>query len=300
MTAFYDNMIARMAYIGLVYCSAVWGATFFLVKDALADMGPVAMVAYRFLLAALCLLPWALRRRRLTALLWEGFVLSVILFGLYVSQTVGLRYTTASNCAFITGLFVVLVPIYMLALYRKPLAPSQWLAVAVAVGGLWLLTGGLTGVNPGDALSLIAAATYAGHLLFTDKCVRADADVVLLAFHQFWMTSALAFLACAVLRLPMAVAAPRGWEVILFLALFPTLSAFSLQILIQKKLPPLTVSLGFSLEPVFAALFAWTVGGEVFVGRRAVGGLLIVAAMVLGELHRFDFIKARKKEVLPL
>ncbi|MDD5630301.1 MAG: EamA family transporter [Elusimicrobia bacterium] len=289
-----------MSYLGLVYCSAVWGATFFMVKDALADVGAVPMVAYRFLLAALCLLPWVLRHRRPAALLWEGFILSLILAGLYVSQTVSLGYTTASNCAFITGLFVVLVPLYLLAFYRRPLRPAQWLAVTVAVAGLWLLTGGLSGVNRGDALSLVAAATYAGHLLFTDKCVRAEADVVLLAFHQFWMTAALAFLACAALRLPMAVAGPRGWGVILFLALFPTLSAFFLQILIQKKLPPLTVSLGFSLEPVFAALFAWTVGGEAFVGRKAVGGLFIVAAMVLGELNRFEFLKARRKEVLPV
>jgi drug/metabolite transporter (DMT)-like permease len=288
-----------MSYIGLVYCAAIWGATFFMVKDALAAVDPVAMVAHRFLIAALCLLPWALRRR-LKALLWEGFVLSLILTALYISQTVGLGHTTASNCAFITGLFVVFVPLYMLALYRKPLAATQWLAVAVAVGGLWLLTGGLAGVNRGDALSLIAAATYAGHLLFTDRCVRSDADVVLLAFHQFWMTAALAYLACAVLRLPLAAAAPKGWHVIVFLALFPTLSAFFLQILIQRKLPPLTVSLGFSLEPVFAALFAWTLGGEQFVGRRAVGGLLIVAAMVLGELHRFDLLRARRKEVLPV
>ncbi len=288
-----------MSYLGLVYCAAIWGATFFMVKDALASVDPVAMVAHRFLIAALLLLPWALRRR-LKALLWEGFVLSLILAALYISQTVGLGHTAASNCAFITGLFVVFVPLYMLALYRKPLAATQWLAVVVAVGGLWLLTGGLTGVNRGDALSLIAAATYAGHLLFTDRCVRSDADVVLLAFHQFWMTAAMAYLACFVLRLPLAVAEPKGWLVIVFLALFPTLSAFYLQILIQRKLPPLTVSLGFSLEPVFAALFAWTLGGEEFVGRRAVGGLLIVAAMVLGELHRFGFPRARRKEVLPV
>lgn len=288
-----------MSYLGLVYCAAIWGATFFMVKDALASVDPVAMVAHRFLIAALLLLPWALRRR-LKALLWEGFVLSLILAALYISQTVGLGHTTASNCAFITGLFVVFVPLYMLVLYRKPLAATQWLAVTVAVGGLWLLTGGLSGVNRGDALSLIAAATYAGHLLFTDRCVRSDADVVLLAFHQFWMTAAMAYLACFVLRLPVAVAAPKGWLVIVFLALFPTLSAFFLQILIQRKLPPLTVSLGFSLEPVFAALFAWTLGGEEFVGRRAVGGMLIVAAMVLGELHRFDVLRARRKEVLPV
>jgi drug/metabolite transporter (DMT)-like permease len=289
-----------MATIGLIYCAAVWGATFFLVKDALASVPPVAMVAYRFAIAAACLLPWALRRRRPQALLKEGFILSLLLLALYVSQTVGLGLTTASNCAFITGLFVVFVPLFLWAIFRRSLSATEWLAVAVAVGGLWLLTGGLAGVNLGDGLSLVAAAAYAGHVLFTDKCIRADADVVLLAFHQFWMTSALAFAVCGFGRLPMAVGGSSGWGVIVFLALFPTLSAFFLQMLIQKRLPPLTVSLGFSLEPVFAAFFAWTIGGEPFAARTAVGGLCVVAAMILGELHRLDFIRARRKELLPL
>jgi len=288
-----------MAFIGLIYCAAIWGATFFMVKDALRDLNPVAMVGYRFLIAAVCLLPAVWRRGRVSALMWEGFVLALILLALYVSQTVGLLYTTASNCAFITGLFVVFVPLFLLAFQSKPLAGSQAVAVAVAVAGLWLLTGGVKGVNRGDALSLIAAATYALHILFSDRCVKAQADLLLLAFHQFWMTAALAFIACAVMRYPLAVASTRGWEVVVFLALFPTLSAFFIQLLIQKRLPPLTVSLGFSLEPVFAALFAWTLGGEKFLARGAAGGLMIVAAMILGEWHRPEFAKARSKEVLP-
>ncbi|MDD5657967.1 MAG: DMT family transporter [Elusimicrobia bacterium] len=288
-----------MATIGLIYCSVVWGASFFMVKDALASVSPTAMVAYRFALAAACLLPWVLRRNP-AALLREGFVLSLMLLALFLGQAVGMGVTTASNCAFITGLFVVFTPLFLLMFFRRPLAAAQWLAVGVAVGGLWLLTGGLRGVNLGDGLSLVAAATYAGHVLYTDKCIRADADMILLAFHQFWMTSALAFAACGLGRLPMAVSGPSGWGVIVFLALIPTLSAFYVQMLIQKRLPPLTVSLGFSLEPVFAAIFAWTVGGEPFSGRRAVGGLCIVAAMVLGELHRLDFIRARRRELLPI
>ncbi|MFA6003413.1 MAG: DMT family transporter [Elusimicrobiota bacterium] len=289
-----------MAAIGLLYCAVIWGATFFIVKDALADVGAVAMVAYRFILAAACLLPWVWRKPRPWRHLRESAILAVILLVLYVTQTLGLAYTTVTNSAFITGLFVVFVPVFLLVFLRRSLALTQWLAVGLSVAGLWLLTGGMPGVNRGDALSLAAAMTYSGHLLYTDRCVRADADVLLLAFHQFWMTGLLAFIACGLLGLPLAVASPRAWWVMVFLAVFPTLSAFFIQMVIQKRLPPLTVSLGFSLEPVFAAIFAWTLGGEPFVARRALGGLVILAAMILGEVHRFDFPRARQKEVLPL
>jgi drug/metabolite transporter (DMT)-like permease len=267
-----------MATIGLLYCAAIWGATFVIVKDALADVSAVPMVAYRFAIAAACLLPWVWRRG--LGRLWrEGFILSLILLVLYVGQTAGLAWTSASNGAFISGLFVVFVPIFQLAFSGRPLPGPEALAVALALAGLWLVTGGLAGITRGDTLSLIAAATYAGHVLFTDKFIREDADILVLAFHQFWMTSALAFAACGLWHLPMAVAGPKAWGVIAFLAILPTMSAFVVQMLIQKKLSPMSVSLGFSLEPVFAALFAWTWGGEPFSARKAVGGLCIVAAM---------------------
>ena len=170
---------------GLGYCAAGWGATFFMVKDALAGVDPVAMVAHRFLLSALLLAPWALTRAARFKHLKESFILAVLLFLLYVSQTIGLGYTTASNSGFITGLFVIFVPIFLLVFFGKPPTKVQWGASLLALSGLWLLTGGVRSANFGDAITLIAAATYAGQLLTTDKYVRADADVVVLAIQLY-------------------------------------------------------------------------------------------------------------------
>lgn len=286
--------------LGLLYAALIWGSTFFVVKGVLDDVDPIALVGYRFLLSALFLLPWTLRRPRPSALLKEGIVLGALLMVLYVSQTSGLQHTTASNSGFITGLFVFFVPLFLLIFLRKPPDPGQWAAVALAVAGLWLLTGGPGGFNQGDALTLLAAMTYAGHLLATDRFVAGDADPVLLAFHQFWFCGAasviLAWAAGASFRVGSASAA---WT-ILFLTLFPNLSAFFIQIVAQKHTAPLKVSLIFSLEPVFAAAFAWTLGEEPFSAAKAAGGGLILAGMVLGEVSRLSLLKGRKKEVLPV
>ena len=293
-------MRRRLLDLGLLYCSLIWGATFFLVKDSLAQVDPVTLVAYRFLISAAVMLPWVVARPRPGRLLKEGLILGALLMILYVSQTAGLKHTTASNSAFITGLFVFFVPLFLLLFLRKPPAPGQWAAVGLAVAGLWLLTGGVGGVNRGDVLTLLAAVTYAAHVLVTDLYVRRDADLVLLAFHQFWFCG----VACLIMALaagsPLTVGTPRTWGTILFLALFPNVIAFYVQMVAQKETPPLKVSLIFSLEPVFAAIFAWTVGGESFALRKAAGGLLILSGMVLGEVSRLSLAKGRRQEVLPV
>ena len=287
------------ADLGLAFCAAVWGATFFLVKDALSGVDPAAMVALRFILAALLLSPWALSRSSPGRHLKESALLAVLLFLLYVSQTVGLGYTSASNSGFITGLFVIFVPLFLLFFVGRPPTRIQWASSVLALAGLWLLTGGIRSANFGDAITVVAAATYAGHLLATDKFVRADADLVVLAFHQFWMTGLLAAVYVLASGRSFAMVSERAGATIVFLAAVPTLAAFFVQMKAQKTVPPVKVSLIFSLEPVFAALFAWTVGGEAFVPSRAAGGGLIVAAMIAGELSKLDLVKGRRKEVLP-
>ncbi|UPT73596.1 MAG: DMT family transporter [Elusimicrobiota bacterium] len=259
------------ADLGLVYCAAVWGATFYMVKDALNGVDAVAMVAHRFLLSALLLAPWALVRPSRGRHLKEAAILAVLLFLLYATQTVGLAYTSASNSGFITGLFVIFVPVFMLMFFKQAPTLVQWISSGLALIGLWMLTGGISSVNFGDLITLVAAATYAGHLLATDKYVRADADAVVLAFHQFWMTGAMALVYCLASGRSLAVEGDKAGGTIAFLAAVPTLSAFFIQMWAQKFTQPVKVSLIFSLEPVFAALFAWTLGGERFVPGRAAG-----------------------------
>lgn len=295
-----DRLKKRFADFGLVYCAAIWGSTFIVTKGALDSVDPAAMVGIRFLISSLLLLPWVLRRRNKAGMMKESALLSIFLSILYLSQTTGLLYTSASNSGFITGLFIIFIPAFMFLFRGERPAFPQIVSSGLAVAGMWLLTGGVSGFNLGDALTLAAAAAYSAHLIFTDKYVRTGADTVLLAFHQFWMVSLISFSAALLAGRQLAVADLKGWGVITFLAVFPTLSAFYIQMLAQKTSEPFRVGIIFTLEPVFAALFAWTLGGEKFVLVKAAGGFLIVSGMIIGELSKIYFKNAAKTEVLPV
>lgn len=288
-----------LLHAGLVYAALVWGATFILVKDALSGVHPVALVGWRFLAAALFLLPFVLRKPEPWRMLREGAYLGALLVALYVSQTTGLLYTSASNSGFITGGFILFVPPTMYFYAKEKPNLGHWASVLLALAGLWLVTGGIHGANKGDAITLIAAATYTAHVFATDRYVRADADFVLLAFHQFWITGAASLFGGALFGLPLSVTTSRSAWAILFLTLVPTLSAYYVQMVAQKEVKPMTVSLIFALEPLFAALFAWTLGGEPFRPLGALGGALIVGAIMLGELSRLP-LSHKDKELLPI
>jgi drug/metabolite transporter (DMT)-like permease len=273
--------MSRWMDAGLVYSAAIWGSTFFIVKDSLQYVDAVALVGYRFLLAAAILGAYLLyKKKNLFENFLPGLVMGTILFFLYVPQTIGLKYTTAANSGFITGLFVAFIPIFGLMFKRIP-TRNQIIAVAVSVIGLWFLTGGLVGANFGDLITLIAAMTYALHVLFADRFLKA-CDPYILSFQQFFVTGVLGILTALIFGLPLAAQAQGVW-IIIFLALFPSLSAFVIQLVAQKTESPLKVGLIFTLEPVFAAIFAWTLGGESVTYASAFGGLLIVAAMMLAE-----------------
>jgi len=273
------------ANLGLFYAAAIWGATFFIVKDALADIHPIILVGYRFLIAGLILLGFLLLARKpILQNIRKGMFLGFILWLLYIPQTIGLGITTASNCGFITGLFVVFVPLFLRTIFKRKPTVMEVVASGVALIGLWVLTGGLSVINTGDILTLVAAMTYALHLLYTDKYMKGDVDPYILCCQQFLFIGVLSLIVGLLFRLPFAVGSQEAVWTVLFLALFPSLMAFVIQTLAQRIVSPLRVSLVFALEPVFAAIFAWTLGGEQFVLRGAIGGLFIFAALIISGL----------------
>lgn len=141
---------------GLLYAAAIWGATFFIVKDALSAIDPLVLVGHRFTIAAAVLavvLP--LTGRSLIRQWRQGVVLGLMLWFIYAPQTVGLKFTTASNSGFITGLFVVFVPLLAFFLFRRRATSRELLALGLAFIGLWFLTGGIDAINLGDLITLI-------------------------------------------------------------------------------------------------------------------------------------------------
>lgn len=270
---------------GLVFAAVSWGSTFFLLKNMVADTHPLTITGWRFLIAALLLgLFLSIQKKRLWADLRFGGALSFLVVLVYAPQAIGLQFTSATNSGFITGLFVAFVPFFAWAAFKKTPEVSKFIAVAVALIGLWFLTGGLDQINIGDLLTLITAVTYALHLLFTGILVK-KIDPIVLTFQQFLFAG----LACLLLAVGSGVDLQIGSTYslfgILYLALIPTLAALVIQAIAQKHVSAIKTAIIFCLEPVFAALFAWTIGGEALTMPQAIGGSLIFAAMLIAETN---------------
>ncbi|MBI3590630.1 MAG: DMT family transporter [Candidatus Melainabacteria bacterium] len=275
-----------LADLGLLYASAVWGTTFFIVKGVVKHIDPVILCAYRFLLAAIIVSIFLLiTKRQLFSNLKEGFVLGFFLWAIYISQTIGLVFTSAANAAFITGLFVAFIPIFSFVFFRIMPSLIQIIAIFIALIGLWLLTGGLNSINKGDLITIITAIAYALHVLFGDKFVKNNIDPFVLCFQQFLFVSIFSFITAFFFKLDFAFSTENVFWIIIYLTLFPTVLAFLIQLIAQKITSPIKVSLIFALEPLFGAVFAWTFGKEAFILNSAFGGLLILLAIVISDLE---------------
>ncbi len=275
----------HLANLGLFYSAAIWGSTFFVVKSSLASIHPVILVGYRFTLAAIILGGLLIYLKKpLFANIRKGFLLGIFIWLLYITQTIGLGITTASNSGFITGMFVVFVPVFSLLIFKKKPSSTGIIASLVSLSGLWFLTGGLENINNGDLLTIIAAMAYAVHILFADGYVKSGIDPYVLSFQQFFFVGTASLATGLIFDIPFSMTSSKTAWIILFLTLFPTISAFVIQVIAQKFTAPIKVSLIFAFEPVFAAIFAWTLGNELFVAFRALGGLLIFLALVISGL----------------
>lgn len=278
----YKTLIAD---ISLVYVAAVWGSTFLLVKDGLNQVNPVALVGYRFLVAALVLGGYLiLTKRNPLKNMKEGLILGVFMWLMYVPQTAGLLYTKASNSGFITGMYIAFIPILSLILFKEKTSKRKIGALAISVTGLAILTGGLQEINLGDVLTLLTAMACAFHIILADKFMKKSLDPFILSFQQFIFTAILSFVVTVAFGMPIGLKSSSIVWVLLFLALFPTVSAFVIQLVAQKFTTPIKVAAIFSLEPVFSAIVAWTFGGETVTLNGAIGGSLIVAGMLASEL----------------
>jgi len=274
-----------LAYLGLMFDAVIWGATFFVVKNSLKDVDPVTLVAYRFLIAAAFLAAYLqISKRSLFKNFKPGLILGLILALLYIPQTIGLAYTSAANSAFITGIFVAFIPLLNYLVFKKKPRVIQYIVILVAIIGLYLLTGGIREINPGDMITILAAIMYAVHLILVAKYIGDDIDLVRLNFQQMLVVGGFSLLISLLFGRSLEIQSSSAIWTIIFLAILPTLIAFSIQLWAQKLVSPLRTSLIFSLEPLFGAVFAWTLGQEPFSLMQAVGGLMIVAAIIVYNL----------------
>ncbi len=281
------------AHVLLILATLAWGSTFVLIKFALADISPLLLNAYRMSLSAVVLaLAYFGELRHVT---WPaakmGALVGFFLWAGYECQTVGLKYTTPSKSAFLTGLSVILVPIFLAIGWRRMI--QRWTAVGVlaAFFGLYLLTVpasngnglNLSSINRGDLLTLGCSVSFALQIIFMGRAMQR---------FESGQIATLQAIVCAALTwitVPMAEKTFVTWSpvvvwTIIITALFCTAAAFAVQAWAQQFTPPTHTALIFALEPVFAWITSYIVLRERLGGRASLGATLILGGVLISEL----------------
>ena len=252
-----------MVLLALIAVTAVWGVTFVQVKDALAVYPLFAFLAVRYTIAAGALgLAGAPRVRSLDRSgLGAGTVVGALgALGIGL-QTAGLHRTTVSSTGFITGLYVVLTPLFGLLLFRTQVGVEVWAGVALSIAGLAMLSGVPAGSTEGNLLVLVSTSAQALQIVMVERYARRF-DAIALTLVAM-ATSCLGFLVVALARgdLPL----PRGWTVwgaLLVTGIFASALSVLIQVWAQRRMSAARIALVFALETVWAGVFGYWLSGD--------------------------------------
>ena len=287
-----------LATAALLAVTACWGSTFFLIHDLLERVPTLDFLAIRFAIASLTLI--LLAPRALGRLTRESRRQAVVLGCLYggaqILQTAGLAQTPASVSGFITGMYVVATPVFAALILRSRIGGMTWAAVVVAMVGLAVLTLGGLSVGYGEALIFVAAMIYALHIVGLGAWSQPQQALGMSIVQLIVIT-----VICTLCTAPNGIVVPDqldDWLSILYMAVFAGAFAMIGQTWAQAHLPPTRAAIIMSMEPVFAAVFAVLLGGESATIRMAVGGLLVLAAMLMAELGPRGTVEAEVQHLV--
>ena len=268
----------------LLLTALIWGSAFAVVENTLDSFAPGAIIAMRYVIGAA--ITAVLFRKHLKGIQKADVIRGALLCCAYLIQTIGLQYTTAGKNAFLTTIYVLLVPFGCRLLFGQKLQRSTLLAACMMLLGIGLLSldGEGGGLNIGDILTLVCGVFYAAHIIAVERCQR-KTDTYALIVLQF------AF--CALFAGIYSVAFERGMPMeftlgsvggLLYIAIFSTAIAMSLQNIGQSMAPASHAVILLSLESVFGVLFSCLLLGEKVTLQMGVGFAIIFAALLVSEL----------------
>jgi drug/metabolite transporter (DMT)-like permease len=283
----------------LVLGTAFWGISFSVTKLAIQDYSPSTFLFYRFLAATLVLSLIFLRYLRKTD--WHSVKIGVglaipLLFNTYL-QTLGIKHTSASQCAFVAGICVVIIPVLKLIVYRTAVPLKVWIAALVALSGLFIITvkDDLT-IGIGDLYTLTGAIGFAFYLLQVEKHSKRE---------NLIYTIVPMFGTCTVITLAIALLDTNAewqpgnntfWQGIAFCALFSTAYMYTISNISQRYISAERVSIIYLFEPTFGAVAAFYMLGEVLTWRILTGGSVIFIATMISELNYSHSLSRIKRQ----
>lgn len=286
---------AFLSKLALLTAALIWGSSFFIMKNSVDIFPMYHLLAMRFTLGCglLCLIFYKKLHRITKKTLLRGALIGVILFCAYTTQTLGLKQTTPGKNAFLTAVYVIVVPFFFWLISKKRPDVFNWMAAVLCLVGIGLVSvTGEMSIGIGDGLTLVGGALYAAHMVAIAKSSQ-DEDPVLLTLIQFGAAAACSWLfALSTEKFPPNVPA-AGWGAFLYLALFATAGALLLQNVGQKYTHPAAASILLSLESVFGVAFSMAFYGETLTPRLFVGFLMIFLSVMVSET-KLAFFKKRQ------
>ena len=299
-----------IADLSLLFVTFIWGTTFVLVQNAIDFLPPFAFNGIRFSLAALllffCLLFFNFKQLKQLnlKLLASGVFIGFWLFLGYVTQTIGLLYTTTSKAGFITGLSVVLVPLFSMFLLKQYPSKNAVFGVITATIGLFFLTlTDVSGLNVGDMFVFICAISFGMHIIITGK-VSNKYPTLLLTVIQISTVALLSSLSSFLFEdwrksvKQEILISSDVFTALIVTSVFATAIAFFIQTNFQKYTSATRVALIFAMEPVFAALTGYFWAHERLSVGALIGCILIFMGMIFAELPAGKLVFLRKSKSL--
>jgi drug/metabolite transporter (DMT)-like permease len=275
------------ADLGLLAATVFWGTTFILSKIILENISLFTYLAIRLSLAAIIMIIISLpfRKQFNSAVLHDGMILGVFLFLSYLFQMWGLKYTSAINAGFITGMHVVFVPVFLTLIFKDRPKISSAIGVLFAATGLYFFSGGdFYALNKGDILVFFCAFSVTFHVIFTARFAPKH-NVYLLTTVQLCTIALLSILLMFFENPVILVTSWKLTALIIYLALFGTVFTFIMQTAMQRFTTATRAALVFTMEPVFTAIFAFIIAGETLQKSGWLGGGFILTGMVIAEIE---------------
>lgn len=280
-------------YVMMLLTAIIWGFAFVAQKSSMDVMGPFTFNAARFVLGASCLLVLLpivkSRHGNLGKSGWGSAAgMGVLLFLGSITQQIGLISTTAGKAAFITGLYIVLVPL-LLALFGQRLSRSIWVAVAFGLTGLYLLSMKDATMVPasGDLWVLASAVFFALHIVVIGRA-SLEHDALRLSIVQFYICAVLSLIGMLFWETPSLQAISDGGLEILYAGVLSVGIAYTLQVFAQIRVPPHAAALVLSLETVFGAIGGVWLLGEEMTMRMLIGAGLMMIAILVAQIRPAD------------
>lgn len=282
------KLIEYLADFSLVTISLIWGSTFIVTKKIVEIFDPITFIFLRFAVATILLMiiciPLYKKMNRI--LLRDGVILGFTLFIIFFFQTLALKMATATEVGFLTGLYVLFVPVLSAVFLKKYPHIFSWLGVVLSTAGMVMISYRADiGISVGQIFGIINAFFIGVQILLTDVYSRKH-NVVLLTLLQIGTVCVCSGAYSYMFGTNQLEIMDNSYVIFAILALgvFATVVCFFLQTAMQKYTTPTKAAIMFTLEPISSGFFSFLIGGEILSGRQYVGAALIIFAILVAEV----------------